>query len=89
MGLIDIKAYLSNEDTIVVAVKDNGIGIAEDELPYIFDHFYRGSNSRREEGSGLGLSVVKNIIDSHGWEIQVSSEKGKGSEFRIIIHYKV
>ena len=88
-GLIDIKAYLSNEDTIVVAVKDNGIGIAEDELPYIFDHFYRGSNSRREEGSGLGLSVVKNIIDSHGWEIQVSSEKGKGSEFRIIIHYKV
>lgn len=87
-GIIEVQATINDEEKIVVSVKDNGIGIASDELPYIFDHFYRGSNSRREEGSGLGLSVVKNIIDSHGWGIQVFSEKGMGSEFRIIIHYK-
>jgi signal transduction histidine kinase len=70
---------------IVITVSDNGCGIAEEDLPFIFDPFYRGSNSRREEGKGLGLAVVKNIIDSHGWKIEVESKKDEGSSFRMII----
>ena len=51
----------------------------------IFNLFFRGTNSRREEGMGIGLSVVKNIIDMHGWNINVESEQGKGSCFTIAI----
>lgn len=58
---------------IVITVSDNGCGIADADLPFIFEPFYRGSNSRREKGNGLGLSVVKSIITSHGWNIAVSS----------------
>jgi signal transduction histidine kinase len=54
-------------------------------MPFIFDPFYRGSNSRREEGKGLGLAVVKNIVDSYGWNIAVESKTGGGSTFVITI----
>ena len=72
-------------DAITVKICDTGIGISESDLANIFDLFYRASNSRREEGMGIGLSVVKNIIETHGWKIDVKSEKGKGSCFTITI----
>lgn len=72
-------------DAITVKICDTGIGISESDLANIFDLFYRASNSRREEGMGIGLSVVKNIIETHGWKIDVESEKGKGSCFTITI----
>jgi signal transduction histidine kinase len=69
----------------VVEVVDDGLGIDAKDLPHIFDPFYRGSASRREQGMGLGLAVVKGVADSHGWTVSVSSEKGRGSRFRIDI----
>jgi len=54
----------------VLVVADNGPGIPEEELPYVFDAFYRGTHSRQEAGHGLGLTIVKSIVDLHGWEIE-------------------
>jgi signal transduction histidine kinase len=63
------------EKGIVLTLSDNGPGIAEADLPHIFELFYRGSSSRREQGMGLGLAVVKWVIDSHGWSIAVHSKQ--------------
>ena len=70
---------------IYLKVCDTGIGIEKQDLNRIFDMFYRGTNSRREEGMGIGLSVVKNIIDIHSWKIEVESERHIGTYFKIII----
>ena len=70
---------------IVIQFEDTGSGIASENLDNIFDLFYRESSSRREEGMGIGLAVVKNIIDIHGWSISVKSELNKGSCFTIEI----
>ncbi|MBP5568806.1 MAG: HAMP domain-containing histidine kinase [Treponema sp.] len=84
--LITLMAY-EKDSKIYFIVKDNGVGINKEDISNIFDIFYRGTNSRREEGMGIGLSVVKNIIDTHGWTIGVESEKDKGTEFTITIPY--
>jgi signal transduction histidine kinase len=64
------------ESAIRITVSDNGPGINKTDLPHVFEMFYRGSSSRREEGMGLGLSIVKWVVVSHGWSIAVSSEPG-------------
>jgi signal transduction histidine kinase len=93
-GLVWFRAKTETsggKDRIIIEVEDNGPGIAEKDLPYVFDTFYRGDNSRRQQGMGLGLSVVKGVIDSHGWELTVESPAGAGetggpgTRFRIII----
>lgn len=68
-----------------ITVKDSGIGIPKKDLPYIFERFYRVDKSRNKEtgGLGLGLAIVKELVEAHGWEIEVESKVGKGSEFRI------
>lgn len=72
---------------IVIKVKDNGIGIKEEDLPFIFERLYRGDKSRHEiEGHGIGLTVAKNILLLYSASIEVKSEVGKGSEF--IIKFK-
>ena len=81
---IEIKAFNDKQNAYFV-ISDTGCGINKDELSSIFDLFYRSSASRREEGMGIGLSVVKNIIDIHGWKINVESEKDKGTSFTITI----
>lgn len=70
-----------------IDVEDTGIGIPAEHLPFIFDAFYRvdGSRSRKIAGSGLGLSIVKNIIERHGGSISVSGEKDKGTCFSVIL----
>ena len=72
--------------TAIISVKDTGIGIPEEELPKIFDRFYRVDKSRSRElgGSGLGLSICKWIIELHHGEIKVESEVNKGSIFTVI-----
>jgi signal transduction histidine kinase len=84
-GLVRISARLESASRAVIEISDDGPGMAADELKRIFDPFYRGSSSRREQGMGLGLSVVKGVVDSHGWSISVASEPGTGSSFRIVI----
>ncbi|MBQ9238555.1 MAG: sensor histidine kinase [Treponema sp.] len=82
----DIIIRVTDGDrAILVSVADTGHGIAEEQRSHIFDLFYRGTASRREEGFGIGLSVVKQVIDSHGWTIAVDSEPGAGTVFTISI----
>ena len=72
----------------VLEVQDLGVGIAEKDLPYIFDRFYRADSSRskvRIDGYGLGLSIAKSIVDLHQGKIEVESKLGKGSTFRVQI----
>ncbi|MGB9641126.1 MAG: sensor histidine kinase, partial [Anaerolineales bacterium] len=65
-------------------VKDNGSGIAAEDLPHVFDRFYRADRSRQENGeSGLGLAIAKSLVEAHGGSIQVESQLGKGSAFTI------
>jgi PAS domain S-box-containing protein len=68
-----------------VTVADTGIGIPPDELPYIFDRFFRGERPRQMQipGTGLGLSIVKEIVDRHGGRVTVESEAGKGTRFTV------
>lgn len=75
--------FFAMEDTILIEVADNGAGIEEAELPRLFERFYRveKSRNRNEGGSGLGLSIVKHIIESHGQTINVRSTIDIGSTF--------
>lgn len=68
---------------VQLSIKDNGQGIHSEDLPYIFNAFYRGEKSRSREsgGTGLGLAIVKYIIEAHGGEIHAKSQPGIGSEF--------
>jgi heavy metal sensor kinase len=75
----------NNPEHAVITVSDTGIGIAEQDLPRIFDRFYRGDRSRSAPGNGLGLSHVKAIVRAHGGEIKVKSSPGKGSSFTVIL----
>jgi signal transduction histidine kinase len=72
---------------ISIAVKDTGIGIASDKLDEIFEPFHQldGSPTRRYGGTGLGLSLVKMILEAHGAELVVESEEGKGTTFRFTL----
>ncbi|MBS4202063.1 HAMP domain-containing histidine kinase [Bacillus sp. FJAT-49732] len=82
-GSIYINATV--DEDIIVTVRDTGIGISEEELSQIFDRFYMGDKSRNrtKSGSGLGLSVVKKIVDLHEGSISVTSEIGSGTEFSV------
>ncbi|MCQ2575488.1 MAG: HAMP domain-containing histidine kinase [Treponema sp.] len=81
---IIISAYEENKK-IYFSISDTGCGISEEDMPNIFELFYRATSSRREEGMGIGLSVVKNILDNHGWSIDVKSKVNEGSTFTITI----
>ena len=81
-GKIEIKVK-NNKDKLDISVKDNGIGIPEKDKEKLFTKFFRADNVVRmqTEGSGLGLFIVKNIIEMHGGQIKCKSEEGKGTEF--------
>lgn len=78
---------IEDEQWLYVAVADNGPGIAAEDIPYIFDHFYRSEKSRdrKSGGSGLGLAIVKQLVEIHGGQVAVSSELGKGSVFQVML----
>ena len=79
------EAFRNMGGAVEVIVKDNGVGIPQNEVPYVFDRFYRAENSGiNKTGSGLGLSIVKSIMDKHGGKIWAESEEGQGSEFHIV-----
>jgi signal transduction histidine kinase len=89
-GEIEVNIY-NEEAKVKISVKDNGIGIPEDKLEMIFDRFGQVENSlrRRTEGSGIGLSLVKSLVELHEGTISVQSEFGRGTEFIIELPDKI
>lgn len=81
-GNIYIRIMLNNDDVDIV-VEDEGIGISKDDIPYIFDKFIQVDNTfnRKNEGSGIGLAIVKSFIEIHNGKIMVESQVGKGTKF--------
>jgi len=78
-----IKLY-NDKENVVVEIKDNGIGINKEDLQFIFERLYRGDKSRNKiEGNGIGLTIVKSILKLHSATIDVESEEGNGTTFRI------
>lgn len=71
---------------IIITVKDTGVGISKEDLPYIFDRFYKSDKSRSKRGTGLGLSIAKEILNIMGESIEVKSEIGVGSAFTFTVH---
>ena len=85
-GRIVLAWRWRDDGTGEIEVSDSGIGIAREHLPRLTERFYRvdGSRSRDTGGTGLGLSIVKHVVQRHGGEIDVQSEPGKGSSFRLV-----
>jgi len=83
-GFVEIKA-LNESDNVQISVVDNGIGIADEHLPHVFERFYKVDKSRSDFGTGLGLAIVKHIINAHDGEVNVSSVQGEGSSFTIVL----
>lgn len=82
-GEINVIMYCDDEK-VIVEIEDNGIGIKKDDLAFIFERLYRGDKSRHEiEGSGIGLTIVKNILQLHSARIDVESKEGEGTIFKV------
>src|SRR5204863_7640104 len=86
-SLVEISAALEAEQA-VVEVKDNGIGIPAKDIGALFERYYRGSNVSGIVGTGVGLYLVKMVLELHGGEISVSSAEGEGSEFTVRLPMK-
>lgn len=82
-GKIDITTR-DNSRSVHITIKDDGIGIHPDDLNRIFERLYRADKSRSTKGLGLGLSLVKAVLQAHGSEIKVQSKPGQGAEFHIL-----
>jgi signal transduction histidine kinase len=87
-GEVSLKVCC-RESWLVVEVRDSGCGISEEDLPYIFDRFYKVDRSRRHNSgsSGLGLAIVKQLVEMHDGRITVDSTPGKGSVFRVLLPF--
>ena len=68
-----------------VAVRDHGPGIDPDDLPHVFERFYRGASARGAQGSGLGLAIVRQVAESHGGSVSVENAPGGGAVFRLAL----
>jgi signal transduction histidine kinase len=73
------------DDRVVIAVADTGPGIPAEHLPHIWDRLYRAGSPGGERGLGLGLSLVKAIVEAHGGRAEVESAVGAGSTFRVVL----
>jgi two-component system phosphate regulon sensor histidine kinase PhoR len=83
-GEISVTAQLQ-ADIVLFSVKDNGVGIPSDDLPRIFERFYKTDQSRSESGTGLGLAIARHLVEAHGGRIWVESKVGFGSTFYFTI----
>lgn len=89
-GLVYLSIYKEKEQ-VIIEVKDNGVGIPNNKLNYIFQRFYQVDNlyTRKNEGSGIGLCISKEIVKIHGGKIEIESELEEGSLFRVILPIKI
>jgi two-component system phosphate regulon sensor histidine kinase PhoR len=75
-------------NAVAVDIADTGRGIAREDLPHVFERFYKGDKARTGEGTGMGLAIAKHIIEAHGGDIRAESEEGKGSTFSFSLPLK-
>jgi signal transduction histidine kinase len=81
-----VTVRVEEEDgSVVLAVSDTGVGISEEQLPLVFERFYRADAARAEEGVGLGLSIARQIAEAHGGTIEARSKLGVGSTFVLLL----
>jgi signal transduction histidine kinase len=83
-GRVEVEATASGDATTII-VRDTGAGIAAADLPHVWDRLYRGDTSRSARGLGLGLSLVKAIVEAHGGQVGVVSTPGAGSAFTVTL----
>ncbi len=70
---------------VAIEVVDRGVGISPEDMPHVFERFYRGRTSDDVKGAGLGLSIAQLVVASHGGRIEVESKPGKGSRFKVVL----
>ena len=87
-GKVLISTSFNNE-SVVVIVSDTGMGISKEDLPHIFERFYKADKARSQGGSGLGLAIAKHTIQAHGGFISVKSEEGKGASFTFSLPFDI
>ncbi len=89
-GVIKVTTALTSKESkkyLQISFTDDGLGIPLEDLPYIFEHFYRGDKSRdrKSGGSGIGLAIVKQLVEIHGGQVMVTSKLGEGSTFIVLL----
>ncbi len=89
-GAIQVRTMTMEKRTaqwLKISISDAGPGISPEDLPYIFDHFYRGDKSRdrKSGGSGIGLAIVKQLVENHGGQVAVESRLGEGCIFEVLL----
>lgn len=86
-GYVRIRAF-QQEGWVVVEVEDNGFGVEEKEIPFLFQQFFRSKSKevREQQGTGLGLAIVEKIVRAHGGKLEVKSELGKGTTFSVFVN---
>jgi signal transduction histidine kinase len=80
-----IRATTTGDDMVKVSVIDQGPGIAPEDLPLIFERYYRAKRAEKADGLGLGLYITKMLVEAHGGQVGVESEPGKGSQFQFTV----
>jgi two-component system, OmpR family, phosphate regulon sensor histidine kinase PhoR len=84
-GQIQINAALGTEDSqsrqVVFSIRDTGVGVAEEDLPRIFERFYKADRARAGGGTGLGLAISRHLVEAHGGKIWATSKLREGSTF--------
>ena len=86
-GSVTVRAGLAAGDsgTAFVEVSDNGIGIAAEDLPHVFEKYYRGRGAGRSKGTGLGLAIVRAVVEAHRGSVTVASREGEGTAFTVYL----
>ena len=80
-----ILELASDPDGVAIVVTDRGIGIAPEDVPHVFERFFRARGARQPEGLGLGLYITRLLVHAHGGRIEVESQLGQGSTFRVVL----
>ncbi len=83
-GTIRMRAW-AQPDGVHIEVRDSGVGVPPDQLPYIFDKYFQIGQQARSKGAGLGLAIAREVVEAHGGMIMVDSEPGQGSTFSIVL----
>jgi len=85
-GKIEVRAlHHATEPLIVVEVQDTGPGVAAEDIPLLFERYHRTKRTRHQEGTGLGLFIVKTFVEAHGGQVEVNGNLGRGACFRVIL----